>query len=152
MWELINQIIKHPIFSILCGLVGFLLGNRLAIGRDKRNDFNKAADVFRNAFNETLLLLNPQSFIDKQGEDTYSKLRKTIVQQEKAALEFSQILSKRKRKAFDRVWKEYCYDDNNQNTKSLVKYASHGSAIKNQKARTVAFDRINKLMEFAKPK
>ena len=150
--EFINQIINYPLFSIACGLVGFLIGNRLAIGRDKRNDFNRAADIFRNTFNEPLLLLNPQSFIDKQGEDTYSKLEKNIIKQEKIALEFSQFLSKRKRKAFVRAWKEFCYDDNNHNIKFLEKYASHGSVIKNQKARTVAFDRINKLMEFAKPK
>ena len=152
MWELIKQIIKDPLFNVIWGLVGFLFGNLLAIGRDKRNDFNKAAETFRDAFNETLLLLNPQSFIDKQGEDTYAILQKNIIKQEKVALEFSQILSKRKRKAFDRAWKEYCYDDNNQNTIFLEKYTSHGSIIKNQKARTVAFDRINKLMEFAKPK
>lgn len=152
MWQLINQIINHPLFNFFCGLVGFFLGNRLAIGRDKRNDFNKAAADFRNSFNETLLLLDPQSFIDKQGEDTYSKLNKNIVQHEKAASMFRHFLSKRRQKAFDNAWKEYCYDDHDQNVKFLEKYASNGSVIKNQKAREKAYDRINKLMEFAKPK
>lgn len=48
MWDSVQSTISNPVFGLVMGLVGFLIGNRLAIGRDKRIEFNKLIDPIRH--------------------------------------------------------------------------------------------------------
>jgi hypothetical protein len=66
-----NQIYKEyrleiPVFiaigsSLLTGLIGLLVGNRLAIGRDRRNEFNSLAEPIRKLLLREKERLNPYS-------------------------------------------------------------------------------------------
>jgi hypothetical protein len=40
--------IKHPFFWFVWGLVGFLIGNRFALNRDKRKEFNNLIEPLRH--------------------------------------------------------------------------------------------------------
>jgi len=48
MWDFFQQIIKHPFFGFVWGLVGFLIGNRFALNRDKRKEFNNLIEPLRH--------------------------------------------------------------------------------------------------------
>lgn len=48
MWDFIQQIIKQPFWGIVWGLVGFLIGNRFSLNRDKRKEFNNLIEPLRH--------------------------------------------------------------------------------------------------------
>jgi hypothetical protein len=48
MWDFFQQIIKHPFFGFVWGLIGFLIGNRFALNRDKRKEFNNLIKPLRH--------------------------------------------------------------------------------------------------------
>lgn len=48
MWDFFQQIIKHPFFGFVWGLIGFLIGNRFALNRDKRKEFNNLIEPLRH--------------------------------------------------------------------------------------------------------
>jgi hypothetical protein len=48
MRKLFQQIIENPAFGFVWGLVGYLIGNRFAIDRDRRKEFNSLIDPVRH--------------------------------------------------------------------------------------------------------
>jgi hypothetical protein len=48
MWDFFQQIITHPFFGLVGGLIGFLIGNRFALDRDKRKEFNNLIEPLRH--------------------------------------------------------------------------------------------------------
>lgn len=48
MWELFQKIIENPAFGLVWGLIGFFIGNRFAIDRDRRKEFNSLIDPLRH--------------------------------------------------------------------------------------------------------
>ena len=48
MWDFFQQIFKHPILGVVWGLIGFLIGNRFALDRDKRKEFNNLIEPLRH--------------------------------------------------------------------------------------------------------
>ncbi|MCX5804169.1 MAG: hypothetical protein NTU69_11680 [Proteobacteria bacterium] len=48
MWDFFQQIITHPFFGPILGLIGFLIGNRFALDRDKRKEFNNLIEPLRH--------------------------------------------------------------------------------------------------------
>jgi len=48
MWDFVQQIITHPFFGLVWGLIGFLIGNRFALDRDKRKEFNNLIEPLRH--------------------------------------------------------------------------------------------------------
>lgn len=59
MWELFRQIVRDPVLRILCGLIGFLIGNRLSLDREKIKGYNIAAQAFREALKSELFYFSP---------------------------------------------------------------------------------------------
>ena len=48
MLKLLQDIITDPLFGIIWGLVGFFIGNKLAIDRDRRREFNDLINPIRH--------------------------------------------------------------------------------------------------------
>jgi len=48
MRDFFQQIITHPFFGLIWGLIGFLIGNRFALDRDKRKELNNLIDPLRH--------------------------------------------------------------------------------------------------------
>jgi hypothetical protein len=50
----IYDIITHPIFSVFSGVMGFFLGHRFSLWRDRRKEFNEAAErLFESLLKES---------------------------------------------------------------------------------------------------
>lgn len=49
--ESFQELLRSPVVQLatpfVTGLIGFIVGNRLAIGRDRRNEYNAQADAMR---------------------------------------------------------------------------------------------------------
>ncbi|KAF0216564.1 MAG: hypothetical protein FD174_3658 [Geobacteraceae bacterium] len=73
MQDVVYGIITHPTFFIPAGLFGYLLGNWFTIGRDRRKEFNEAAEaLFRELTNESI---NPDFNTFRRRLSWYEKKR-----------------------------------------------------------------------------
>lgn len=57
-------LVKHPAFSAITGLAGFLIGNRLALYRDKRKEFNDVAIPISVALLKQIKILEEGNFVN----------------------------------------------------------------------------------------
>ena len=83
--------IEPVLYNLLCALIGFFIGNRLAIGRDKRREFNSLIDPIRHN------LLRMKTFPESNLKGTW----------EIDIMMIRERLPFWKRKAFDRAIKNY---------------------------------------------
>jgi len=159
MWVLLYQIIKNPIFSIVCALGGFLAGHRLALGRERINEFNKAAATFRDAFVEEIRLLSkdrgrrPSWGSSENNKTAYDIVESVISKHESAYISFRHYISRSKRKGFDLAW--YQYAEPNKDTvpsKPFIEYDSLGEPQKEKELKKMVLHRIEILLNYAKPK
>lgn len=98
------EILSSPFFSLVTLLLGFLIGHRLAIGRDRRKEFNAARDEFRKAFNQAIADINSDNSV-------FYNLMGSIDQKCYVAyLNFRHHLTGACRKEYDEAWKQYCED------------------------------------------
>jgi hypothetical protein len=96
MDKLIFGIIHDPALAIATLFLGFLIGNRFAIGRDRRKDFNKAATDFRDAFVKEQRLLDPHSCADRVGLSVSNIIKDAIDRHEIAMIRFEPFVCKSK--------------------------------------------------------
>jgi hypothetical protein len=116
--------------SLLTGLIGLLVGNRLAIDRDKRKEFNSLAKPIR-----TLLMRegeNATPFSESTDRVTFMLYREQ--------------LPFWKQKVFDLALQNYRNSKGEQNQK---RDAMGGVSYKNQ---TIVVENINRLLKFIEPK
>ena len=147
--EFISTVIRDPKFSLVLGLIGFLIGNRLAIGQDQRQEFNRAAAKFREVFSPILNALTPP--YSPLPEDLGTFLWRHSPDSKSAVLEFSNFLKPIKAKnAFLQTWDEYYCKDNKPN---FAQYSCRELPEEEQrKIKEFALSRIEKILKFAKPK
>lgn len=97
-----SKLLDSSVTSFLTFLLGLALGHWLAIGRDKRKEFNAAAQKFHAAFFQTIQLLRSQT------QDVFNIITPAVINdQEKAVIEFERVLSKFKRSALAAAWSRY---------------------------------------------
>jgi len=153
MWELCQQIIKNPISGIIWALIAFLVGNRLAIGREKIKDFNCAAAFFREAFLPERRLLDirhaPEGSENKSALDI---IEPAIQRHTEAMLRFVHYLPRWKRIGFTRAWNKYAHYKvkGESDTPYLAMYGQEKWEGKDPKE--LAIKRIDKLLKYAKRK
>ena len=111
MYNLLVNIITDPLFGIILFFVGYFLGNRLSIDRDRRKEFNDAVDKFRIIF-ETIkiVLLENVYWNDRQIVD--GVLRKNYAEQKIAMDSVYNGLGVFKKRAFSKAWQEYIDPEN----------------------------------------
>lgn len=110
MGTIIINILTSPVFPLATLLLGFLIGHRLAIGRDKQNEFNKAAVNFRNAFLPEISYLEHGIPLKKTGSTDQSVkwfLRTGLSRHTEALCVFKVYLSNDDRSNINEVWNEY---------------------------------------------
>ena len=160
MLEFFNEIIKNQFFSVATGLFGYLIGNHLALGRDKRKEFNNAASIFRNAFAEEIVLLKKEKGrrpnwgnSDDKWQTAHEIVGKAIKKHELAYINFRHYIGFLKKSGFDSEWKKYA-EPNKEKAASnqFVEYDSLGDFQEEKLIRQRVIDRINNLMSYAKPK
>lgn len=151
--ELVKAIITHPVFSIVTALFGFLLGHRLALGRDKRQEFNKAADNFREAFlTEKRLLDIRHAPVEFENKSALEIIEPVIQKHTEAMLRFIHYLPWWKKLSFTRAWNQYAHYKvkGEPDTPYLAMYGQEKWDGKDPKI--LAIKRIDKLLKYAKHK
>ncbi len=99
-------IITHPAFQIVGAMIGFLIGNYCAIGRDKRKEFSEAAADFRRVFNQALVDIQEDG--GRYGHFISIHITKD---QWVAYHNFRHHLSGESRNQYDEAWNDYHADD-----------------------------------------
>jgi hypothetical protein len=144
------------------GVVGFIVreivGDRLARSRTleaiRITEFNRAAAKLREAFLPVRMVLNPAQFALK--EDLAIFLNNHFNNLREAVLGFSDILDTNSKTAFLQAWYEYyCHEDqrNERGVPFLEQYFCQGLTTQQEhQMKKLVQDRIDKILEFAKPK
>lgn len=115
MWDFINEIIKNPFFGVATGLFGYIVGNRLSLGRDKRKEFNAAASVFREAFTGEIVSLSKEKgrrpdwgdVIHEKRQTAYGITSAAIKKHTTAYITFKHYIGYFKLRGFDSAWVQY---------------------------------------------
>jgi len=137
------------LYLFLGALIGGIVGHRLALGRDKRKDFNDAAKIFRDSFTDEIRLLKKSrprrpDWSSKEPDTAYKIIKKALAAHDVAYISFKYFLNKHRQKAFDESWREY--------SNHLSEYDSGGDYAKEKEIRKTILCRIDYLCNFAKMK
>jgi len=136
------------ITTILGVILGACITYFFAIALAKRNDFKRAAFLFRRAFEDEILALQECS-----GEQVFDILEKARPKHRSAVFEFRWFLKSKDIKRFDLAWKEYYYAPGEQKMRYLEQYSDKiRSNVPRGERRSLAIKRINNLLSFADPK
>jgi hypothetical protein len=157
--DIIEESMKLPYFAlaygILAALFGFFIGNRLAIDRNRNQEFNKAAETFREVFQPILIIVNPAQHILK--EDLPRVLERDFEKQKSAIIEFSNYLrSAKAKRALLKAWQEYHCQDNDYHENCMPYFEKYWMLGKTDAQRHEIFKvvetRIKNILKFAQPK
>jgi len=137
MVAFLAEIITNPLFSVATLLLGFLIGDFLAIGRDRKNNFNKAADEFFAAFQNELTRLKPES------TPTYDIINPTITKHLGACSMFRRHLKGCELGRFKLAQHKYYFS-------TPLRPTDNEEDRNYQDERTALIERIEELLDFAK--
>jgi len=161
MWDFINEIIKNPFFGVATGLLGYVVGNRLSIGRDKRKEFNAAASDFREAFAEEIVNLSKEKCRRPDWSDAIHGKKQTAQGIISAAIEkhttayttFRHYIGYFKLRGFDTAWVQYTEPNKSKiKNEQFLEYESLRDPKKEKEIRETILHRIKILLKYAKPK
>jgi hypothetical protein len=99
-----NTIFTHPAFPFATLLIGYLIGNYLTIGRDKRKEFITASTEFRNELNQGLVNISGNNLVFFNISGDIDKACYT------AYLNFRPYLNRIYHHQYDKAWEQYCDD------------------------------------------
>jgi len=166
-----NNITAYQIALIAGGftIIGVLLGTLLSYCLSRKlirethenalqliriGEFNKAASKFREVFLPIRIALNPAEFSLEEDlsvflENNFNNLRRAVI-------DFSDFLDSGTKSKFLDAWHEY-YRHPDHRDKNIVpfleQYSCHGlSPQKKHEMKQLVQSRIEKILEFAKPK
>lgn len=152
---LITIIYTHPIFPFASALVGFLIGHWLAIGRDRRQEFHRAAQKLRDVFLPVLKYMHFNYYAFHEDLKTF--LEKDFDAQRSAVIEFTYYLrGDRTKRTFLKAWHEYCCckDEYHKNyAPCFQQYDTRGMTDDQWQAMFKLVEtRLNNILQFANPK
>lgn len=129
------------IFTIMGGFMTYFFGVKIV----KRQEFNKAASIFRTT------LLKGIRILERPEMDTIEEkiLCDILRENEIAILEFSYYLSIEQHKSFDIAWQKY--NNKNQDTYDIIRLRVREDKEFPER-RKIIVKHIKNLLEFAKPK
>jgi len=145
-------------FTIIGVLLGAWVGYRNALKLHRITELNNAATLFRAAFLPDLIFLKHNAKVAGAGstDDLSEFLFHGYVHRHLKALEvFRNYLSAKEKAGIDKAWREYYCHDANPNIPFFEQYswkvANKGKDYEKQ-LMALALSRIEKILEFAKPK
>jgi hypothetical protein len=140
--------------TIVGALLGAWFGYRFSLSLANVAARREAATRLIEAFKDEILALNPALYAMKVDLATF--LESAFPKHRAAVLYFSYFLKPKERTAFHNAWYEYCChpDARNENTiPFLDQYSCRGLTIEQEhQMKEHAKSRIEKILEFAKPK
>jgi hypothetical protein len=143
-------------FAYKTGMKMVQATHKNAIDLMQRQDFNKAATEFRNAFLPELIFLKHNAKIAGTGssDDLSEFLLSGYIRRHLKALEvFKNHLSAQERADIDKAWKQYCYNKDNPEFLFFEQYfTGMGSKSEKEAKKTLVLERIEDLLKFAKHK
>lgn len=147
-------------FTIVGTLIGAGITYRLSLVLAYRNDFNKAAVIFRHVFLPEITFLTHEANIGGLGSGNrlYEILGSGYLRQLKALEIFKYHLPTSDRESIYRAWDEYCHpegipkDKNKKRDSKFKDYKSIEESKGTEAAKTVALQKINKILEYANEK
>ena len=149
------KVFASPYFHFVTLLLGFLIGHRLNIGRDERQEFNNAAAFFRDAFLPEITFLKHNTNIGNLGssDDLGELLRFGYIHRHLKAIEvFKSNLSIKKKASIDKAWKEYCCNPNKPDELYFEQYSAKNTGKNEKEIRKLVLERIEEILKFAKHK
>ena len=149
--EFLFQLFQNSIFIGFLGVVvGGILGYRFSISLARRQNFNIIAERVRKAFEDDIKALRYTS------KDPADILSHSYMEHETAICELKFVLSKCKKKDLEKAWKDYnpyVQHPGDHEVPSMSQYYGLQSPdIEPEEVRNLAIERIEKLLNFAKPK
>jgi hypothetical protein len=130
--------LSTSLLSFLTFLIGLVLGHRLAIGRDKRKEFNTSAEKFSASFVQT------RQSLRSQNQDVREIITAAVISdQEKALIAFERFLSEREQREILAAWSSYT---------SGPFTRSPGSLSKRPEDIAKAQAKLDALLKFAAPR
>lgn len=137
--------------TLLGVTIGWLLNRWTVNGTVKRQEFYKAA-AFRMAFAEEYRALKavvrPEGMEDTFVQDT---LANAMAKHENACVLFRPYLSDKKKHEFDRAWKDYLVPEGGEVAELPSPFINYYSESRHEVCIGLALEKLDKLMEFAKP-
>ena len=131
------------IVGAVIGILGTYIG---AIKIQRKNWFQVAGKELRQAFLPELIALDPSS---QKAIDPFEILRSAFKKHQGTVNEFEFFLPIEKRKDFREAWRAYYQSENGPNHPFLEQYSCHlGDVKKAQETRTLAMERIGRILEF----
>jgi len=100
------KVLTSPVFPLVTLLLGFLIGNRLAMGRDRRKEFNTASEEFRKIFTQALVDIRDENI----PFDFYSIGKSSFKKLQVAYLNFRHFLKGIRHNQYDDAWNQYDFD------------------------------------------
>jgi len=141
-------------FTIVGTLLGAWLGYRFSLSLAKVNDRRRAAMKLRDAFKDELLALNPAKHAIEIDLATF--LENAFPKHRAAIFDFAYFLEPKERSALYATWYEYhCHPDarNDKTVPFFGQYSCQGLTTKKEhEMKKLVQERIEKILEFAKPK
>jgi hypothetical protein len=151
---------SDAIIASIVGISGTLLGvamgwllNRWTVNHAvNQQEFYKAAAAFRAAFTDEYralkTIVRPE---DVENTFVQSTLANAAAKHENACILFRPYLSDKKKQEFDRAWKNYLIPEGGDLAELPSPFIDYYSESRDDAHIRLALDRLDKLMEFAKP-
>ena len=148
---------SDTIIGSVIGLFGVIIGwvlNRLTVAHTiKKQELYKAAAAFRVAFTDEIRTLR-SAVHPETKEDSFvqSLLTEALVKHENAYIIFRSYLSHKKQYKFDVVWRSFCCPEGGSIEEQPSLFIDYLIETRLDESIKLALEKIEKLVEFAKPR
>jgi len=141
--------------AILGTILGVFVGSPLTYYFSTRlirkQEYYKAASIFRSAFTKELRMLQECEVTGDAREDNIlASLNKARIRHENALIRFRPYLKKTKQISIDQAWKEYCHPQGGDPNQMPGPFDEYFIDLNMDDSIKLAISKIEALLEFAK--
>jgi hypothetical protein len=147
------KILSAFFLGLLSSSFGAWLAHFFSERRLRKDDYNKSAVEFRNAFLPEIIYLKHNAIVDeKSSSDLCEYLRSYYLMQLKSLEIFKTHLSDTKKQAIEKAWQEFCYHPESPNTLWFEQYSwkiTGKGKDREPNFKKLALERIEKIVGYA---